>query len=207
MTDVALRVRTHFPDVHITLMSIVMALGLENLISELRGLRGSGGLLDSALVWSQAFAVFAAIVTIWTGNSLGALTLRWSPRIWDLAGPLLILVLVNLAIAAIGAETCHLFLYVTAAASFLAVLWIRTVYATAEKSGENQELLARWQSARDTRAHATLGILSLLAAALVHAGLLPIGGALIATLLFGVGEAGCALLAFRGWERAWGIRS
>ena len=202
MAEIALRVRTHFPGVYITLISIVVALAMENLVSELRGLRGSGSLLDTAIVWSQAFAVFAVVVTVWTGSSLGALTLRWLPRIFDLAGPLVLLVLINLGIAAIGAEAPHRFLYVAAAGSFLGFLTIRSLNTRAAQSRENRELLGVFGPGQ-WRVHAALGAFSLLAAALVQAGTLSGGGALFATLLFGICQAGCSLLHFRAFERAW----
>jgi hypothetical protein len=93
------RIRDSHPAVYLTLVSIIVALALEDLLSIVRQ-RGNGSVPGSAswLFALQAFGAFSAALSTWVGYCHVLITARWVLGIWDaisVMGLLAVLYLIN----------------------------------------------------------------------------------------------------------------
>lgn len=91
MTAIRERTKEHMPTVLLTLLSIIQALSLEFLWSNMEE---SAYLFemtwDACLYWTQLGATFLGIVQIWIVYSSNALRFRWVPRTSDSIYPFLV---------------------------------------------------------------------------------------------------------------------
>ena len=112
------RIRDSHPAVYLTLVSIIVALDLEDLLSIVRERGfGSGPRSASWLFWLQAFGAFSAALTTWVGYCHVLITARWVLGIWhalSVMGLLAVLYLINSGVGSsqtvwlVGATLFHL---------------------------------------------------------------------------------------------------
>ena len=131
MSESVRRVREHFSTIQITMVSIVVALALQEWLDRLPAVDALWQPSWVAVrVWCQALVSFAIILKMWTGFVLAAATTQRVPRAIDLIGPMGILVFVDAQIACIDADHVLRWLYIlgvgqVAAAAFIAGQRIR----------------------------------------------------------------------------------
>jgi hypothetical protein len=102
---------TQFPTVFLTLVSIVVALGIENLLGHVGAQFGDAPPDIKPLIVAQAVTIFLVVGAIWISYASMLMTTRWDPRFEDFYAPLAILALLYFAIQAIGTnQTAWFFL-------------------------------------------------------------------------------------------------
>ena len=120
------RVRAQFSTIQITMISIVVALALQELLDRLPTIDALWQPSSIAVrLWCQVLVAFAIIVKMWVGFVLGAASTERVPRVSDLLGPMGILVFVDAQIASIDVEHALRWFYILgvgqlAAAAFIA---------------------------------------------------------------------------------------
>ncbi len=125
MTDPVANARTLFPTIQITLVSIVVALALQELLSRLPTIDALWHTtIVGARVWCQVLVALVIIIKMWTGFVLTAVATERVPRALDLVGPILVLVFVDAQIASIGVEHALRWWYVLGAGSLVAAAFI-----------------------------------------------------------------------------------
>ncbi|HET6471890.1 MAG TPA: hypothetical protein VFG38_08605 [Pseudomonadales bacterium] len=121
MSESVRRVRAQFSTIQITMISIVVALALQEWLDRLPTI---DALWEPSWVgtrvWCQALIGFAIILKMWTGFVLGAATSHRVPRPLDLIGPMGLLVFVDAQIASIDVEHALRWLYVLGVGSLAA---------------------------------------------------------------------------------------
>ena len=190
-------VKEKFSQLYVTIVGVVVALGLENLVSEIRTFESIWSFRpESLLLWAQGVGIFGVLSTIWVGMSLLTINVRWTPQLNDAIAPLGLFVLVNLAIAAMGADTAHLFLYVAAFGSTVGVFNLRDHHSRVRRERQNVDVMEHALTGTQSVFQLTMGFILLIFAILVHVGVLDLMGAIIATVVMAAGQLGGTLLAF-----------
>jgi len=119
------RVREHFSTIQITMVSIVVALALQEWLDRLPMVDALWQPSWVAVrVWCQALVSFAIILKMWTGFVLAAATSQRVPRALDLIGPMGILVFVDAQIASIDVDHELRWLYILGVGSLAAAAFI-----------------------------------------------------------------------------------
>ena len=135
MTDPIQRIRAHFPTIQITMVSIVVALALQELLDRLPTI---DALWEpswiAARIWCQAFVAFAIIIKMWSGFVLNASISERVPGPIDLLGPMGILVFVDAQIASIGVDGFARWAYILGAGSLVAAAYISSQRITTASS-------------------------------------------------------------------------
>jgi hypothetical protein len=165
-----------FSNVALTLISIVVALGIEHLLGHIGDQISDAEGTARFLVAAQGVTTFLAIGAIWIAFATMLMTAAWEPRFQDFFAPLLILSLLYFWISAIGASGPSWFYIAT-------IGWAIPVYGN--RFGLPEAVASRW---RPRSAEARPLILSHVALCLLAAG----GGA--ATQMGALGGAGAAVL-------------
>ena len=125
LSETVRRVRAQFSTIQITMVSIVVALALQEWLDRLPTVDVLWSPSWVAVrVWLQAATAFAIILTMWTGFVLGAATSLRVPRPIDLLGPMGLLVFVDAQIGSIDAEHALRWLYVLGVGSLVAAAFI-----------------------------------------------------------------------------------
>ena len=214
MSDPAGNARALFPTIQITLISIIVALALQQLLNLLPTIDALWAVnVVAARLWCQALVGFVIIVKMWTGFVLTAVVSERVPRAIDLLGPIGVLVFVDAQIACIDVEHTLRWWYVLGIGSLFAAAFIAGQMALdsvtrggAPGFSPADRIAAAFR--RPATVEATLGVLALVIAMLhnlVHfgeAGLLVVGAIyLLAQLISSigpiVGSAKHVLLAVR----------
>ena len=125
MTD--LPARSHLTNVQLTLLSIIVALVLENLLSHLSSI----GIADipwpnAARPWLETAAVLTSVVATWAGFGLSFSFSSARPHPFDFLSPFVLLIMLYIAVQYIGHDTPAPFLLSIGASSLAAalMLWI-----------------------------------------------------------------------------------
>lgn len=90
-----------FAAVQLTLLSVIVALILENLLNQLGN---SDSNWSSALPWLQAAVVAATVISIWSGFALLLSTSNRQPEPIDFISPFTLLITLTLAANSLGTE-------------------------------------------------------------------------------------------------------
>jgi hypothetical protein len=209
MSDPAKRARVHFPTIQITMVSIIVALALQQWLDRLPNVAAMWEpSLVAARIWCQALTAFVIIVKMWSGFVLASVVTERVPSALDLLGPIGILIFVDAQIASIGVEHVLRWWYVLGAGSLLAAAFIagqmidnpdRTA-PEAEFIAGRSRLMRRFGAANPATAEATLGIVALLIAALHQAIGLDETGLLVACSLYLIAEAVSAIGPIVAWR-------
>jgi hypothetical protein len=100
------RIRDNHPAVYLTLVSIIVALALEDLFSVVRDLDTVWGSASSSwLVWFQVLGAFVAALCVWVGYCHILLTTRWILGLWDAVSVMAVLLFLFLINATVGSES------------------------------------------------------------------------------------------------------
>jgi hypothetical protein len=91
-----------FSNVVLTLISIIIALGIEHLLGHVSALLPEADRARAFLVAAQGVTTFLVIGAIWLAYATQLMTAGWEPRFRDFYSPLLILSLLYFWISAIG---------------------------------------------------------------------------------------------------------
>jgi hypothetical protein len=110
-----------FPSVFLTLISIVIALGIEQLLGHVSvQIAGTTG-VARFLVAAQGVAMFLVVGSIWIAYATQVMAAVWEPRFQDFFVPLFILTLLYFSISAIGTNKTAWFYLVAAGWAFAAL--------------------------------------------------------------------------------------
>lgn len=99
------QIRDSHPNVYLTLVSIIVALALEDLFSLVREIYTvAGPEAVTVLLWLQILGAFAAAFSTWVGYCHIFITTRWILGIWDALSVMTLLVTLFLINSFVGAE-------------------------------------------------------------------------------------------------------
>ncbi len=99
------QIRDNHPNVYLTLVSIIVALALEDLFSLVREFyTEEGPEAVTVLLWLQILGAFAAAFATWVGYCHIFITTRWILGIWDALSVMTLLVTLFLINSFVGAE-------------------------------------------------------------------------------------------------------
>ena len=125
MSETVRRIRAQFSTIQITMISIVVALALQEWLDRLPTIDVLWEPSWVAVrVWCQAAVAFAIILKMWTGFVLGAATSQRVPGPLDLLGPMGVLIFVDAQIGSIDVEHALRWLYVLGVGSLFAAAFI-----------------------------------------------------------------------------------
>jgi hypothetical protein len=202
------RAKSRFPSVLLTLLSIIQALALEVLWSNLSGSDHlwAGG-LGAAVGWLQVSAVFGGIVVVWLFYSSLVMRLVWVPSIRDSILPFIIGGAEFLMAEMLSPELRHLWFFLFAGIFGLSAWTSSTTFAMAKRDPDNAGLWDDFDPYSTGALVGPIGVVGLLAAAGVGVW---IWGATGLVALVAVGFANFALilqiLAIRYfWNRSLGL--
>ena len=165
-----------FSNVALTLISIIVALGIEHLLGHISVQISNADGITLFLVAAQGVTTFLCIGAIWIAYATMLMTAAWQPRFQDFFAPLLILSLLYFWISAIGAGGPSWFYLAT-------IGWALAV--PGNRFGLPDAVAVRWKPGT---AESRPSMLSHVALCLLAAG----GGA--ATQIGALGGAGAAVL-------------
>jgi hypothetical protein len=165
-----------FSNVSLTLISIIVALGIEHLLGHISVQISDADGTTRFLVAAQGATTFLAIGAIWVAFATMLMTAAWQPRFQDFLAPLLILSLLYFWISTIGAGGPAWF--------YLAMLgWAIALYGTRFSLPKNVASRLRPRSAEARPLMLSYVALCLLA-----------GGGGVATQIGALGGAGATVL-------------
>ena len=93
-----------FPNVFLTLVSIIVALGIEHLLGHVVERFGESDSAHRVLVVAQGVTMFLVIGAIWISYATMVMATTWEPRFQDFYVPLAILAVLYFAILSIGSN-------------------------------------------------------------------------------------------------------
>ncbi len=203
MADPADKARTLFPTIQITLVSIIVALALQQLLNLLPTLDALWEFtIVAARIWCQALVAFVIIIKMWTGFVLAAVVTDRVPRAIDLLGPMAVLIFVDAQIASIGVEHTLRWWYVMGAGSLVAAWFIAgqmsIVSGSAARVADDDRVATGFR--RPAVVEAAAGVLALGIAVLHH--LIELGevGLLVAGAIYLVGQLLSAVGPIVSWR-------
>jgi hypothetical protein len=91
-----------FSNVALTLISLVIALGIEHLLEQVTARSSGANVATVSLIVAQGTATFLTIVGIWISYATQLMTAAWKPAFQDFLNPLLILTILYFWISTIG---------------------------------------------------------------------------------------------------------
>jgi hypothetical protein len=98
-------IRDNHPSVYLTLVSIIVALALEDLFSLVRDMHAVAAPETGAvLLWLQIVGAFGAALGVWVGYCHILITTRWILGIWDALSVMSLLILLFAINTSVGAE-------------------------------------------------------------------------------------------------------
>lgn len=201
MADPVANARTLFPTIQITLVSIVVALALQQLLDLMPKIDALWELtIVGARIWCQVLVGFVIIIKMWTGFVLTAVAIERVPRPLDLMGPIGVLIFVDAQIACVGVEHTLLWWYVLGIGSLVAAAFIasQTPYAADAVRGTDGAVAAGFR--RPAYVEVAAGVLALGIAVLHH--LVEFGdvGLLAVSVIYLVGQLISAIGPIIGWR-------
>ena len=187
-----------FSNVALTLISIIVALGIEHLLGHISTQISDADGTTRFLVAAQGVTTFLTIGAIWIAYASMLMTAAWQPRFQDFFAPLLILSLLYFWISAIGASGPSWF--------YFAMLgWAIAVYGN--RFGLPKPVASRWRP-RSAEArpfmltHVTLCVLAAGGGAATQIDALGGVGATALVSLMAVVQLLAAWLHFQWWRSA-----
>ena len=209
-SDHATRARALFPTIQITLVSIIVALALQQLLDLLPTIDALWEpTVVAARLWCQALVGFVIIVKMWTGFVLAAVVSERVPRAIDLIGPIGILIFVDAQIANIGVEHALRWWYVMGAGSLVAAIYIESQSVSDSRSRRNDKSAITAESDAITRpfaarhpaaAEVAAGVSALGIAVLHQSAQLGERGLLLVSAIYFVGQLVTAAGPIVGWR-------
>ena len=209
MSNPARRARAHFPTIQITMVSIIVALALQQWLDRLPAVDAMWEpTLVAARIWCQALTAVVIIVKMWSGFVLASVVTERVPSALDLLGPIGILIFVDAQIASIGVDHVLRWWYVLGAGSLLAAAFIagqmidsgRRTPQEAEVIEGRAGLMRRFGAAHPPTVETFLGIVALLIAALHQAIGLNETGLLIAGSFYLIAQTVSAMGPIVAWR-------
>ncbi|MGI9316557.1 MAG: hypothetical protein ACR2QW_04415 [bacterium] len=99
------RIRDNHTSVYLTIVSIIVALALGDLFTQVREIYKVGGTgVSSVLLWLQIIGAFSAAFNVWVGYCHIFITVAWILGIWDALSVMLLLIVLYLINTTVGAE-------------------------------------------------------------------------------------------------------
>lgn len=203
MNAIRNRAKEHLPMVLLTLLSIVQALALELLWSQVRE---SGYLLevtwDAMLTWIQIVTSFFGIVVIWIVYVSAVMRFRWVPTTSDSIYPFIIGILEFILVEALEPRFTGWW-FMCLAMIFALMTWINhSTMRRARLDGENDEFFADFGPAKNRDFYATYTIVAVFTVTGIY---LAISGdrglfALIATVTAAAVLVRQLIVSTRFWE-------
>ena len=185
------QIRDHFTTVQLTLLSIIVALVLENLLSAFWERELPGALsIATFLWWSQAALVFLSALSTWSGFALGLSTAQRSVTFVDIIAPFALLIALDLAIGFMHPASVAAYLLAIGSASLIAAFMLLIDVRGGNSPGRAMEL------------QLALGVLDCIGAAAVWLELLDLRGAFALITFVGIGQALGLAGSIRGWREA-----
>lgn len=209
MSEPANRARVHFPTVQITMVSIIVALALQQWLDRLPAVDAMWEpTLLAARIWCQALTAFAIIVKMWSGFALAAVVTERVPTALDLLGPIGILIFVDAQIASIGVEHVLRWWCVLGAGSLFAAAFVAGQFfaSTQTTSADAASVAARSRLGRSfgighpATAEALLGGVAVLVAVLHQTIGFGEPGLFVASALFLIAQALSAVGPMLAWH-------
>jgi hypothetical protein len=211
MSNPVSRARAHFPQIQITMVSIIVALALQQWLDRLPTIDAMWELTQVAVrIWCQALVAFVIIAKMWSGFVLAGVVNERVPTAVDMLGPLGILIFVDAQIASIGVDHALRWWLVLGAGSLLAAAFIagqRVVnpdvtreQVESESTSGRSAIGRRIGTSHPATFEVALGVVALLIAAVHWTVGLGEFGLLAASALFLLGEALSATGAIMGWR-------
>jgi len=115
-SDLTRHIRDNHPQVYLTLVSIIVALALEDLFSQVRNIYAAGGPeVTTVLLWLQIAGAFFAAFNVWVGYCHILITSRWVLGIWDALSVMSLLIILFLINSTVGASTAAWWLFAVGA--------------------------------------------------------------------------------------------
>lgn len=202
------RAKSRFPSVLLTLLSIIQALALEVLWSNLSGSDHlwAGG-LGAVVGWLQVSAVFGGIVVVWLFYSSLVMRLVWVPSMRDSILPFIVGAAEFLLAEMLSPEFRHLWFFLFAGIFGFCTWTSNTTFVRASRDPDNAGLWDDFDPFGMGALVGPIGVVGLLVVAGVG---LWIWGATGRVALFAVGFANVALigqiLVIRSfWDRSLGL--
>lgn len=204
MADPVANARALFPTIQITLVSIIVALALQQMLDLMPRVDALWEVsIVGVRVWCQVLVGFVIIVKMWTGFVLTAVAIERVPRPLDLLGPIGVLVFVDAQIASIGVEHTLRWWYVLGAGSLVAAAFIAS-QAPLAISDAVRDADARGRVATGFRRPALIevaaGVLALAIAVLHHIVVFGDVGLLVVSVIYLVGQLFSAIGPMVGWR-------
>ena len=189
---------SRFPNVFLTLVSIIVALGIEHLLGHVSEQFAASVAAQRALVVAQGVTMFLAIGGIWISYATMVMATTWEPRFQDFYVPLAILAVLYFAILSIGTnQTAWFFL--------IFVGWLNGGLGQRFNLPDAEE--ARMQPTSPHGRRASQSLLFLAAVAFISGlaswlGVLGTAGAAAVAALLAVVQLTSAWLAYQWWRAA-----
>lgn len=121
--DLKRHIRDNHPQVYLTLVSIIVALALEDLFSQVRGIYSvPASDVSTVLLWLQIAGAFFAAFNVWVGYCHILITSRWILGIWDALSVTSLLIFMFVLNSTVGASTGAWWLGTTGVLLFVAAV-------------------------------------------------------------------------------------
>ncbi len=202
------RAKRRFPSVLLTVVSIIQALALEVLWSNLSGSDHlwAGG-LGAVIGWLQVSAVFAGIVLVWLFYSSLVMRLVWVPSMRDSILPFIVGAAEFLLADMLAPELLHWWFYLLAAIFGFSSWMSTSTFVRARRDPDNADFFNNIDPQSVSSLAGPAGVLGLLVLSGVGVG---IWGATSWVALLGVSFANIALIAQilvirHYWNRSLGL--
>ena len=138
MNPVRERVKDHFPSVLLTLLSIVQAIALGMLWSQMREAPGlAERTAEGLFFWGQVLVSLIGLLLIWLTYVNMVMRFRWVPGMLDTVWPFFIGILEFIMVESIGLRTIGVWFLTIAAISFVLVLSAHYSYVRARRDKDN----------------------------------------------------------------------
>jgi len=99
------QIRGNFTSVYLTLVSIIVALALGDLVTQVRAIYSvAGPEATTALLWLQVIGAFGAAFGVWVGYCHIFITTRWILGIWDALSVMTLLIALYLINSTVGLD-------------------------------------------------------------------------------------------------------
>lgn len=197
------RVRDHFTTVQLTLLSIIVALVLENLLSAFweRG-RSDGADLTTVLWWLQAILILLSSISTWAGFGLSLSLNSRRVNFVDVIAPFALLITLNLAVGMLYPGNVSAYLLTVGGASGIAgIMLLSDVWSFATEAGAEREVSIAGPA---TAMKLQLGIAgwNFAGAALIWLGVLDLRGGCFIIAMACIGQGLGLTGTIRGWRSA-----
>ena len=98
-------IRDNHTSVYLTIVSIIVALALGDLVTQVREIYKAGGAeVSYVLLWIQIIGAFSVAFNVWVGYCHIFITVSWILGIWDALSVMLLLIVLYLINTTVGAE-------------------------------------------------------------------------------------------------------